>query len=110
MEVVAKAQSIKISPRKVRLVAELIKNISTQEAIDMLSITRKKSSKTLGKIIQSAVANAIHNARLKKDGLFIKRIDVTEGSALKRYHPSSRGRTHPYKKRTSHITIVIGEK
>ncbi len=110
MEVVAKAQSIKISPRKVRLVAELIKNISTQEALDMLSITRKKASKTLEKVIRSAVANAVHNARLKKDNLFIKRIDVTEGSVFKRYHPSSRGRTHPYKKRTSHITIVLREK
>lgn len=110
MEVVAKTKSLKISPRKVRLVADLIRNQSVERALEILSLTRKRASLAIEKTLKSSLANALNNAKLQKDKLIINRIEVSEGPALKRYHPSTRGRTHPYKKRSSHITIVLKEK
>lgn len=110
MEVVAQAQSVRISPRKVRLVADAVKKMSVQEALVALSVTPKRAGDILEKTLKSAIANAIHNNKLAEANLVIDRIEVTEAQALKRYHPSTRGRVHPYKKRGSHIRIVLKEK
>ena len=110
MEVRAIAKSVKMSPRKVRLVADAIRELSIMDAYQVLESTQKRSGGPLMKTLQSAVANAINNNSLNENNLVISSIMVNEGQAMKRIHPSSRGRVHPYKKRSSHITIVLKEK
>ena len=110
MDIIAKAKSVRISSRKVRLVTDSTRKLSIDDALRVLSVTKKRGATDLEKTLKSAIANAITNKNLQKDNLFIKSIDITDGPAFKRYHPSTRGRIHPYKKRTSHITIVLSEK
>jgi large subunit ribosomal protein L22 len=109
MAVVAKLNQVRVSPRKVRIVADSIKDLSVNEALAALSIMPKRGAYDLRKTLNSAIANAVNNARLSKDNLIVKRIDVLEGPVLKRYHPSTRGRIHPYKKRSSNIVVVLDE-
>lgn len=80
------------------------------EALATLRVMNKRAALAVSKTLQSAVANAVHNAKLERSALQITSIEVNEGQALKRYHPSTRGRIHPYKKRSSHIKIVVAEK
>lgn len=107
MEVNAISKSVRISPRKVRLVADLVRNMSAKEALNVLSLTGKRSKAMVEKTLKSAVANAVNNAKAKEESLFIKKIEVLEGPSLKRFRPSTRGRTHPYKRKSSHIKIVL---
>jgi large subunit ribosomal protein L22 len=110
MEVRAVAKSVRIGPRKVRLVADAIRNLSIDEAFYLLDAAEKRAALPIAKTLKSAVANAVNNAKLDKDNLSIASIQIAEGQPLKRFHPSTRGRIHPYKKRSSHITIVLKEK
>lgn len=110
MEIIAKSKSVRVSPRKVRLVADAIRNLSADSALKALTVINKRGGYVLEKTLSSAIANAVNNANVKKDALFIKSIDVTEGISFKRFHPSTRGRVHPYKKRGSNITIVLEER
>lgn len=110
MEVQAISKSVKISPRKVRLVVDEMKNASLQDALRTLSLARKRAALAIEKTLRSAIANATHNAGLKEEMLVIKKIEVTEGAAIKRFHPSTRGRVHPYKKRSSHIRVILEER
>jgi large subunit ribosomal protein L22 len=110
MQTITRINDIKISTRKVRLVADAISDLSIPEALDSLSVIRKRSGVTLEKALKSAVANAENNSKLDKGNLVIKSIDVTEGPSLKRFRPSTRGRVHKYVKRTSNIRIVLEEK
>ncbi|MCL5432600.1 MAG: 50S ribosomal protein L22 [Patescibacteria group bacterium] len=107
MEIIAKSKSVRISPRKIRLVASAIKNISVDKALALLSSAEKRAAIDLEKTLKSAVANATHNAKLNKDTLLVDRIEVNEGATFKRFRPSTRGRVHPYKKRSSHIMVVL---
>ena len=109
MEAKAKAKSVRISPRKIRLVADAIRNLTIDEALQVLWITKKKASRVLEKTLESAIANAVNNSKLDRKDLVIESIMISEGQALKRFHPSSRGRVHPYKKKSSHISIVLKE-
>lgn len=110
MQVRAVAKSVRMSPRKVRLVADAIRQLSIEEAFLVLEATQNRAAGPIVKTLESAIANAVTNNNLAKDSLVIESIVVNEGQALKRFHPSSRGRVHPYKKRSSHITIVLSEK
>ncbi|HSW47906.1 MAG TPA: 50S ribosomal protein L22 [Candidatus Saccharimonadales bacterium] len=110
MQVRAIAKSVRMSPRKVRLVADAIRQLSIEEAFMVLEATQNRAAAPLSKTLQSAVANAIVNNNIDRDDLVIESITVNEGQALKRFHPSSRGRVHPYKKKSSHISIVLKEK
>jgi large subunit ribosomal protein L22 len=110
MEVIATTQSVRISPRKVRLVADAVKKMTIADALRTLSLTPHRPGTVLEKTLRSAIANAVHNAKLEEGTLVIDRIEVTEAQALKRFHASTRGRVHPYKKRGSHIRIVLKEK
>lgn len=109
MQVQASTKSVQISPRKVRLVADAIRNMPIDSALGALQLMRKRAAWALAKTLKSAMANAENNAKLDKNNLRIVEIQVGEGRALKRFHPSTRGRIHPYKKRTSHITITVEE-
>lgn len=108
-EVRAFSKSVQVAPRKVRLVADVVRKQDVTTALTTLSFLRKRGSTVLLKTLESAIANAV-NKNLPKEGLMIERIDVSEGPAYKRFHPSTRGRIHPYKKRTSHITVVLSSK
>lgn len=107
MEYRATAKNIKVSPRKVRLVADSIRDLSIAKATTQLLVSRKRGAVSLKKALDSAVANALNNDNAKKDDLKIKTINVTEGLRYKRYHYAGRGRTRPYMKRTSHINVVL---
>lgn len=109
MEITAKSKSVRISPRKVRLIAALIRNIPAKRALDDLFWIKKRAAGAVSKTIKSAIANAVHNAKITEDNLIIKRVEVNEGPAFKRFHPSTRGRVHPYKKKSSHLTIILEE-
>ncbi len=110
MEVIARSTSVRVSPRKVRLVAEQVRTLPVDEALKVLAVINKRGAFVLGKTLKSAIANATNNANLKRENLFIKTIDVNESVSFKRFHPSTRGRVHPYKKRGSNIRITLGEK
>lgn len=103
------SKSVRISPRKARIVADAVRNLSITDALNALKVIRKRGARPIAKTIQSAVANAVNNAKLEQANLMIAKIDIDEGTAFKRYHPSTRGRIHPYKKRTSHILVVLKE-
>ncbi len=106
----ATSKTVRVSTRKVRLVADMVRNIQAIKALDMLSLTQKRGSTPIAKTIKSALANALSNAKVQREKLFVKSIDVLEGQAIKRFHPSTRGRVHPYKRRTSHITVILEER
>ena len=110
MEVRAIAKSQRISPRKLRLVAEAVKHMSVDDAYKVLEVTQKRAAGIMQKTLKSAVANAVTNADLDKNNLVIASVMVNESPAFKRFRPSTRGRTHPYKKRGSHLTVVLREK
>lgn len=95
-----------MSPRKVRLVVDLIRGLKTEEAIQQLQVSIKQAAKPVLKLLQSAMANAKHNHGAEGD-LTIKTIFVDGGTVLKRWMPRAMGRATPVKKRTSHITIIL---
>lgn len=109
MKVQAKAQlnSLKMTPQKVRLLADLIRGLSVAQALQQLSFSRKHAARPLKKLLESAIANADHNHSLKKEILKVETIFVNEGSTLKRWMPRAMGRATPLRKRTSHITLVL---
>lgn len=110
MEYTAIAKNITISPRKVRLVAESIKKSALPSALSYLSVMDKRAAMPVKKAIESALANAVNNGHADKNVLFIKEITINEGIRYKRYHYAGRGRIRPYKKRTSHIRVILGTK
>lgn len=109
MEARAESKNVRISPRKVRYVVEAIRRKTVREALVILALVRKRAAGPIVKTLKSAVANAVNNAKLNEEKLFIKDIEVSHAQALKRFHPSTRGRVHPYKKRGSNIKIVLEE-
>ncbi len=110
MQAKAKLSYLRISPRKVRLVADVVRGLDAIEAEKKLSFINKKAARPILKLLQSCIANAENNFKLKKDNLFIKEIRVDEGPTLKRWMPRAMGRASAVNKRTSHINIVLDEK
>lgn len=98
------------SPRKVRLVADLVRGKRADESLLTLEFTPKRASETISKLIKSAVANAVNNDNKKPENLFVSEITVDEGLTLKRFRPRARGRAARIRKRTSHITVTLDEK
>lgn len=109
MEVKAKLNGLRMSPRKVRLVAGLVRGKKVAPALDQLTFSPKWSSLPLAKLLKSAIANAKNNFGLSEDNLFIKTLTVDGGPTLKRWMPRAQGRATPLNKRTSHITITLAE-
>lgn len=107
MEYIAVAKNIKITPRKMRLVVDGVKKQNVKAALSSLSVMNKRASGPIGKAINSALANAVNNFKANRDELVIKDIMITEGTTLKRFHFAGRGRTRPYKRRSSHIRVVL---
>jgi len=110
MQARAKLSYLRISPRKVRLVADLVRNRPAEEALKPLRFTGKAASRPLKKLIESAVANAENNHGLDIDTLWVRDIQVNEGPTLKRFRPRAQGRAFPIMKRTSHVSVVLEER
>lgn len=106
-EVKVKLSYLRISPRKVRLVADLVRGKKAIRAVEILSLLSKEAAKPLKKLIESAIANAKHNHELAADDLRLTKITVDEGPALKRWMPRARGRATTIRKRTSHVKLVL---
>ncbi len=111
MSVIAIAKGVKISPRKVSVVAALVRGRTTKDALIILDHTPRRSASEVAKVIKSAIANADHNHGLKPDTLHINEISVRSGPRLKRYRPAARGRALRFQRKSSHIKVVVdGEK
>lgn len=110
MEVRAKARYIRMSPRKVRLVIDVVRGLDVDKARNQLQFMNKAAAKPVLKLIDSAVANAEHNFKMKSDNLFIKSITADGGPTLYRWKPRARGRAAPIRKRTTHIIVALDEK
>ncbi len=109
MEAKAIAKGLRIAPRKARLVIDLIRNKSVEEADNILSNLNKDAARMSSKVLTSAVANATNNLGLDKSKLYVKEAYVNEGQTMKRMKFGSRGHVDPIRKRTSHITIVVSD-
>ncbi|HEU5004674.1 MAG TPA: 50S ribosomal protein L22 [Candidatus Saccharimonadales bacterium] len=107
MPVKAISKGVRISPRKVSVVAALVRGRTVEDAIVILDHTPRRSAKAVKETIKSAAANAEHNHNFKPTSLFISEISVTPGPRLKRYRPAARGRALPFERKTSHIRVVV---
>lgn len=107
MAVKAIAKGVRLSPRKVGVVASLVRGRSVDDAIVILNNTPRRSALAVRKVIESARANADYNHGYKPATLTITEITVTPGPRLKRFRPAAHGRALPYMKRTSHITVKV---
>ena len=109
METQAIAKYLRVSPRKVRLSADLVRGKRVEEALNILSSTPKEGAKIVSKVVRSALANAGQNKSIDVDTLFIKTIFVNQGPTLKRFRPKPMGRAGRIRKRTCHVTVVLSE-
>ncbi len=109
MEITAKIRMIRISPRKVRLIGDLIKKKNINDASGMLTYMPQKASGILKKLLDSAVANAKQKKYVDIDNLYVKNVLVDGGPTMKRFLPRAMGRATKIRKRTSHITMVLDE-
>jgi large subunit ribosomal protein L22 len=105
----AKLKYLRISPRKVRLVADMVRGKKVDEAQTILTFTVKKGAQPILKLLNSALANVKNNAKQNTDNLIISKIIVNEGPTLKRMMPRAKGRGDRIMKRTSHIVLVLDE-
>jgi len=108
-KVTARLNNVRISPRKVNLVAGDLRGKQVQDALDILKFDLRKPSEIFIKLINSAIANATNNFQIKESGLIISEIMVGEGPTLKRWMPRAHGRASKILKRTSRITLVLTE-
>jgi large subunit ribosomal protein L22 len=106
----ASLKNYRQSPRKVRLVADLVRGKKVSQALTELTFLPKRASEVMSKMIASAIANAENNFKVSSDNLIIKEIQVNEGVTLKRYRPRARGVAKRINKRTSNISLSLGEK
>ena len=110
MEAKAIARYVRIAPRKLRIVIDLIRGKSVGEAFAILKHTPKVGSEVIEKVLHSAVANAEHNYDMNVDNLIVSSAFVDQGPTLKRIHPRSRGQAFKFLKRSSHVTVAVAEK
>ena len=106
----AHAKYIRISPRKVKIVIDLIRGKSVEEAQAILTYTPKAAAPVVLKVLNSAVANAVNNKEMSEKDLYVAEVYATPGPTLKRYVARSRGSASPMLKRTSHISVVLDQK
>lgn len=109
MEAKAQATYIRISPRKVKIVLDLIRNKPVEEAQAIVKFTPKSASEPVGKLLKSAIANAENNYNMDKSNLYVAQAMVSPGPIMKRIRPRAQGRAYRIEKRSSHITLVLKE-
>lgn len=109
MEVAARLRFARISPQKGRLVADQIRGLPVGKALEILTFSPKKGAEIIKKVLESAIANAEHNNGADVDELSVKTIFVDQGPIMKRMMPRAKGRGNRILKRTSHITVAVGD-
>ena len=109
METRATLRHARISPQKARLVADLVRGMPVDRALNLLAFTEKKAAGMVRKVLESAIANAEHNDGADVDGLKVSAICVDEGPTMKRMHARAKGRGSRVMKRTSHITVTVSD-
>ena len=109
MATIAKLKSARIAPQKARLVADQIRGLPVEEALNILTFSNKKGAALIKKVLESAIANAEHNDGADVDDLRIDRVFVDEGPTMKRWRARARGRAAKILKRTSHVTVAVAE-
>lgn len=110
METAAKLSYARIAPQKCRLVADQIRGLPVEKALQLLAFSPKKAAEIVKKVLESAIANAEHNDGADIDELKVSRIFVDQGPTLKRMHARAKGRGNRILKRTSHITVMVADK
>lgn len=110
MEARAVSKHLRITPRKARIVGDMIRGRKVEEALMILDFVPRKAARLISKTLRSVIANAENTQRVDVDRLYVSRIVVDEGVTLKRFLPRAHGRATPIKKRSSHITIVVDER
>jgi large subunit ribosomal protein L22 len=108
--VTAYARSLRIAPRKMRLLTNLVKNLPVEQAITQLHFANKKAAPMVIKLLKSAVANAEHNFSLKAEDLYIKSITCDMGTVMKRYFPRARGSAFTIRRKMSHVNVTLEER
>lgn len=110
MQIIAEQKNTRQSPRKVRLVANAVRKLSLEQALQQLAVIERRSTLVVTKVIRQALANAWHNHNLSAKELVLKNIIVNEGPTYKRWRAVSRGRAHTIFKRTSHVRVILETK
>lgn len=105
----AKHRYARISERKTRLVADMIRGMNCNQAVELLKFTHKRAAVMVNRVLQSAMASA-NEQEAAMNELFVSEARVDPGPIIKRWHPKDRGRAHPIQKRTSHIVISVAER
>jgi large subunit ribosomal protein L22 len=101
---------VRISPRKVRLVADMVRGEKVESALGMLNFVPRRGAKVVSKLIASALSNAQNDAKLDPDSLVVEKIFVDSGPTVKRWRPRAMGRANRINKKTCHVTVWLGEK
>jgi large subunit ribosomal protein L22 len=109
MATVAKLRNTRISAQKMRLVADQIRGLPVDSALNILTFSNKKAARIIKKVLESAIANAEHNDAADVDELTVSQIMVDEGPTMKRWRPRARGRANKIFKRMSHVTVAVAE-
>jgi large subunit ribosomal protein L22 len=110
MEAQAKLRNVRLSPRKARLVVDMVRGKGIQDALNILQFSPQKTAPILSKLLKSAVANAEQKGVSDVDQLFVKTVTVDQGPVLRRFMPRAQGRASRIRKPTSHITVVLDVK
>ncbi len=110
MEAKAVARYVRVTPTKVRLIADLIRDKNVDQALSILKFTPNKGARVLEKVLSSAIANAEHNYDMDVNVLYVAKTYIDEGPTLKRWRSKAMGRVGRIRKRTSHITVVLQER
>ena len=110
MEVKAVAKNVRLTPRKVRLVLDLVRGKDVKEALAILKFTPRNTAPVVSKLIKSAVANATNNHQMNEEKLYVKNIYADEARVLKHWMPRAKGSASQILKRSSHITVVVDER
>lgn len=104
-----KLNYLRIAPRKVRMIADLLRGLPVNEAEAQLLLQRRRPAKPLLKLLRSAAANAVHNSHLSPEKLYVESVRVDQGPMIKRVLPRARGMATPIQKKMSHVTLVLAE-
>jgi large subunit ribosomal protein L22 len=109
MDVKSTAKTVRVTPRKARLVLDLVRGKSVDEALAILEFTPNQAARAVYKVVKTAAADATNNFQLNYDQLYVKACYADEGIVMKRFQPRAKGNASPIMKRTSHITVVVSD-
>ena len=110
MEAKATAKTVRIAPRKIRLVLDLVRGKDVEEAEAILKFMPNYGAEVAAKVLKSAVSNAVNNHQLAENRLYVKACYADEGQTMKRYRARAKGSAAPIMKRTSHVTFIVAER